>query len=154
MGSPDDEFGRDNDEVQHEVTLSSFYIAKYEVTQAQYNSVMNSTPSFFEGDDKPVEQVSWKDAVKFCIALSIKEGRSPAYTISGDKISVGTGKRMGTAFPRRRNGSMRPVGGRNPTDMYTVAVILWEMWPGTRTTVEPPPMMWEERKQMNWVYMT
>ena len=71
----------------HEVTVSSFYISKYEVTQKQWNAVMGSNPSWFKGDDRPVEKVSWYDAVEFCNALSRKEGRSPAYTVNGENVS-------------------------------------------------------------------
>ena len=63
MGSPDDEKNRyDNEGPQHEVTISKdFYIGKYEVTQAQWQAVMGSNPSFFSGTNNPVEQVSWND---------------------------------------------------------------------------------------------
>ncbi|MDR2901057.1 MAG: SUMF1/EgtB/PvdO family nonheme iron enzyme [Treponema sp.] len=75
--------------------LSSFYIGKYEVTQAQYKAVMDgNNPSYFtpeqerpaEGTEislnRPVENVSWYDVVEFCNVLSIKEGLTPAYTIN------------------------------------------------------------------------
>ncbi len=56
----------------HSVAISSdFYIGRYEVTQAQWQAVMGSNPSYFSGSgDLPVEQVSWNDAVAFCNALS------------------------------------------------------------------------------------
>jgi formylglycine-generating enzyme required for sulfatase activity len=84
MGSPDNETGRDNDEgPQHQVTVSSFYMGKYEVTQAEYETVMGINPSEFKGSNLPVEQVSWFDAVEYCNKRSQQEGLSPAYTISG-----------------------------------------------------------------------
>ncbi len=64
MGSPDAERGRDNSETQHEVTLSSdYYIGKTLVTQAQWQAVMGSNPSYFSscGGTCPVENVSWND---------------------------------------------------------------------------------------------
>ena len=62
MGSPDTEPNRNDDEGPiHTVTLDPFLIGKTEVTQAQYEAVMGSNPSFFTGDDLPVEQVSWDD---------------------------------------------------------------------------------------------
>ncbi|MGO4373624.1 formylglycine-generating enzyme family protein [Paenibacillus sp. MCAF20] len=63
------------------VTLSSFYIGKYEVTQKEWMDVMGSNPSAFKGDDLPVETVSWYDAVEYCNKRSIKEGLTPYYHI-------------------------------------------------------------------------
>ena len=65
----------------HLVTLSSFYISRCEITQAQYRDVMDSNPSYFSGDNLPVEQVEWHDAVAFCNALSQREGLTPSYMI-------------------------------------------------------------------------
>lgn len=83
MGSPESEDWRSNDEVQHRVTVASFYMSKYEVTQKRYREAMGKNPSNFTGDDLPVENVTWLEAVEFCNALSKKEGRTPVYTISG-----------------------------------------------------------------------
>ena len=51
----------------------SYAFGKYEVTQAQYASVMGANPSNFKGESLPVEQVSWNDAVKFCEKLTARE---------------------------------------------------------------------------------
>ncbi|MDA3838125.1 MAG: formylglycine-generating enzyme family protein [Candidatus Delongbacteria bacterium] len=59
---------------EHSVTISDFYIGKTEVTQAQYKAVMGTNPSRFKGDNLPVEEVSWCDAVEFCKKLSEMEG--------------------------------------------------------------------------------
>jgi len=68
----------------HTVTLSSFRISKYEVTQQQYLSVMGSNPSRFTGDlNRPVEQVNWYEALAFCNKLSMFENRSPCYIYTG-----------------------------------------------------------------------
>jgi formylglycine-generating enzyme required for sulfatase activity len=71
----------------HQVTLSSYSIGKYEITQKQWREVMGTNPSYFTGDNKPVEQVSWYEVVAFCNALSIREGFTPAYTINGTTVS-------------------------------------------------------------------
>ena len=71
MGSPKDELGRDNDEVQHQVTLTrGYWLGKYEVTQAQYEAVMGTNPSWYKGADLPLELVSWYDAMEFCAKLT------------------------------------------------------------------------------------
>jgi len=81
MSSPANEVSRDSDEVQHRVTVSAFYMSKYQVTQAEYESVMRTNPSNFKGANLPVENVSWYNAVEYCNALSQREGLDPAYTI-------------------------------------------------------------------------
>jgi formylglycine-generating enzyme required for sulfatase activity len=63
------------------VTLSNFYIGKYEVTQKEWEDVMGNNPSGFKGDQLPVEMVSWYDAVEYCNQRSIKEGLKPHYNI-------------------------------------------------------------------------
>jgi formylglycine-generating enzyme required for sulfatase activity len=99
MGSPASEANRDSNEVQHQVTVSSFYLGKYEVTQKEYQAVTGSNPSYFKGDNLPVEQVSWNDAVNYCNTRSITEGLTPAYTISGENVTwnrVANGYRLPT----------------------------------------------------------
>ena len=58
----------------HSVTLSNYYIGKYEVTQAEWQAVMGSNPSRFKGDNKPVENVSWIDCQTFISKLNAKTG--------------------------------------------------------------------------------
>ena len=80
MGSND---GDSDEKPIHMVTISSFMMSKYEVTQGQYQTVMGSNPSHFLGSNRPVETVYWYDAVKFCNALSKREGLTPCYSGSG-----------------------------------------------------------------------
>ena len=81
MGSPENELGRDYNETQHQVTLTKgYWLGKYEVTQAQYEAVMGTNPSWNEGADLPVEWVSWNEAMEFCAKLTASEkaaGRLP-----------------------------------------------------------------------------
>ena len=81
MGSPETEAWRSEDETQHPVTVSDFYIGVYEVTQAEYRNTMGNNPSYFSGDNLPVESVSWLDAVAYCNARSEAEGLNPVYAI-------------------------------------------------------------------------
>ncbi|MBQ3654734.1 MAG: SUMF1/EgtB/PvdO family nonheme iron enzyme [Synergistaceae bacterium] len=87
MGSPESENWRSSDEAQHEVTLSDFWISRYEVTQKEYSALMGGNPSTFRGDSRPVENVTWLEAVKFCNAKSESEGLTPVYRIDGAKVT-------------------------------------------------------------------
>lgn len=84
MGSNEGAFAAN--EKAYQVTISSYYIAKTETTQELWASVMGSNPSRFQGKDRPVEYVSWYDAVRFCNALSKAEGLEEPYTISGSSV--------------------------------------------------------------------
>jgi len=85
MGSPPTEEGREaNEGPQHQVTIDSFWLGKYPITQAQWQAVaalpkversLNPDPANFKGADLPVEQVTWYDAIEFCARLSRKTGR-------------------------------------------------------------------------------
>lgn len=75
MGSPEGEIGRRDNEKQYRVTLlQGYWIARHEVTQAQWMAVMRNNPSeFTNGGDYPVERVSWKDAMAFCREVTERE---------------------------------------------------------------------------------
>lgn len=76
MGSPPHEEQRGEDEGEHEVTLTrGFYLGVHPVTQAQWRAVMGSNPSQFQGDDRPVERVSWKDCREYCNRLAAMDGK-------------------------------------------------------------------------------
>ena len=93
MGSPaDDKDAISDEKPQHKVRISSFLLGKTEVTQAQYVAVMGNNPSRFSrpldlkrnadprsSELRPVENVSWYDALRFCNALSKRDGLAPYY---------------------------------------------------------------------------
>ena len=67
----------DNEKPTHRVTLTNdYYIGKYEVTQALWQAVMGNNPSYFKGDNLPVEQVSWDDCQEFISKLNGITGRT------------------------------------------------------------------------------
>lgn len=84
MGS---DFGESDEKPVHQVTLESFLIGRYEVTQELWENVIGSNPSSFKGNKRPVERVSWYDAIEFCNRLSEKEGLQKAYSGSGKSIT-------------------------------------------------------------------
>jgi formylglycine-generating enzyme required for sulfatase activity len=84
MGSPEDEPEREDGEAQHEVTVPPFFLSRYPITQAQWRAVadlpranreLDRDPSHFKGDNRPVEKVSWYEAVEFCDRLFAHTGR-------------------------------------------------------------------------------
>jgi sulfatase modifying factor 1 len=77
MGSDDKEANNDEKPV-HPVALSSFCMARYPVTQALYKAVTGTNPSGFQGDDRPVERVSWEEVKQFIQILNEKTGRTHA----------------------------------------------------------------------------
>jgi hypothetical protein len=84
--------GNNDEKPVHTVTVKSFYIGKYEVTQKEWREIMGSNPSNFNGDNLPLEMVSREEAVEYC--------------------NRRTGARTGTGCRLRWNGSMRTVRER------------------------------------------
>ena len=144
MGAPENEPGRYDDESpQHEVQVPGFFMGRYPVTQAQWRAVeslpkvardLESDPSSFKGDNRPVEKVSWLDAVEFCARLAQHTGREyrlpteaeweyacRAETITpfhfGEMITTGVANYDGSAFEGGPKGDSRgetlPVGELN-----------------------------------------
>ncbi|MDR1613619.1 MAG: formylglycine-generating enzyme family protein [Planctomycetota bacterium] len=99
MGSPAEEPERGQDEIQRRVNVSDFHLARSEVTQREYAALMGSNPSEFKGDDLPVENVTWFDALRYSNARSVREGLEPAYAIDGETV----------AWNRRANGYRLPT---------------------------------------------
>ncbi|MGM0601200.1 MAG: SUMF1/EgtB/PvdO family nonheme iron enzyme [Candidatus Rifleibacteriota bacterium] len=96
MGQAD---GDSDESPTRTVTISnSFYMGKYEVTQEQYQKIMGTNPSYWQGSNsyadsskQPVEEVSWYDAVSFCNKLSTNQGLTPCYTDSGGSNTIESG---------------------------------------------------------------
>ncbi|MCL2602531.1 MAG: SUMF1/EgtB/PvdO family nonheme iron enzyme, partial [Treponema sp.] len=78
MGS---DSGNADEKPVHKVTLSSFYMGRYTVTQAEYQVVMASNPSTTKGDKRPVTNINWYDALVYANRLSVSKGLSPAYEL-------------------------------------------------------------------------
>jgi formylglycine-generating enzyme len=66
------------------VELVPYQLAAFPITQARYAQVTAQRPSTAQGDQLPVEGISWLDAVRFCNALSQREGLAPAYRLHTD----------------------------------------------------------------------
>ena len=89
MGSPASENGRDNNETQHEVSLTKpFYMGKYEVTQEQWEGVMGENRSQVKGAKLPVTDVSWEDCQEFIKKLNAKT--NGGYPVSYTHLTLPT----------------------------------------------------------------
>lgn len=84
MGS---DAGLDTEKPAHKVTVSSYHISKYQITQKDWSAIMGSNPSEMDGDYFPVENVNWYDAVQYCNKRSLKENLTPCYTINGEIVT-------------------------------------------------------------------
>ena len=143
MGSPESESGRYDDEGPvHAVALDGFWMGTTEVTQAQYNMVMGTNPSYFKGANLPVDSVSWNGAMAFCRRLSERTGKT--YTLpteaqweyacragSMTRFSFGNSDSdLGAYAWYRGNSNSRthPVGTKRPNawGLYDMHGNVWE----------------------------
>jgi formylglycine-generating enzyme required for sulfatase activity len=151
MGSPKTEKGHRDDEKQHEVIITeSFWMAETPTTQKQYEIITGENPSRFEGENNPVEQVSWHDSVKFCELLTEKlkhklKGRT--FTLPTEEqweyaCRAGTtgpynvdGKDLDELgwFNKNSNNTTHPVGQKLPNNwgLYDMHGNVWE-WCSTK----------------------
>ncbi|MBR5249759.1 MAG: SUMF1/EgtB/PvdO family nonheme iron enzyme [Bacteroidales bacterium] len=126
----------------HSVTVSDFYIGKYEVTQAQWKAVMGDNPSYSKGDNLPVENVSWNDIQEFIKKLNQLTGKTyrlPTeaeweYAARGGKKSKGY-KYAGSNniedvawYTNNSSSHTHPVGQKQPNELglYDMSGNVWE----------------------------
>ncbi len=107
-------FGRLKENLHHNVSLSSFYISKYEVTQAEWSRYMKPANSSTFGDKLPVDNVSWFDIAIYCNGRSEAEGLTPAYKIRGvgaSRVVSCDFKANGYRLPTEAEWEMAAKGG-------------------------------------------
>jgi len=145
MGSPSGEEGRlDREGPVHTVKIEkAYYLGKYEVTQKQWREVMGSNPSYFEGDDLPVEKVSWNDAQEFVRKFNEMEntdkyrlpseaeweyaaraGTTTRYSFGDDESDLGDYAWYGV----NSSSNTHPVGKKKPNSwgLYDMHGNVWE----------------------------
>jgi formylglycine-generating enzyme required for sulfatase activity len=188
MGSPSTEKGRYDTEEgpQHKVTVAPFFMGKYEVTQAVWRAVaglpkvnidLNPNPSRFKGDDLPVEQVSWYEAVEACARLSRLTGRdyrlpseaeweyacragttTPFYfgeTITPDLVNYDGNYSYGAAPKGKYREKTVDVGSFPPNafGLYDMHGNVWEWcadpWHGNYNGAPTDGSVWDEKNNDN-----
>ena len=149
MGSPDNENGRYlNEGPVHKVCVDGFWMGKDEVTQAQWQKIMGKNPSYFKGDTRPVERVSWEDAQAFLKnfrslgdfgSLGDMTVRLPTETEweyacrAGTQTAYSFGDDVGQLgdyawYPANSNSQTHPVGQKKPNawGLYDMHGNVWE----------------------------
>ena len=136
--SPGDSACYSEEKPSHRVVITrAFELGKYQVTQAQYEAVMGTNPSYFPGSDRPVEGVSWSDAQKFCEALNNRHDgyryRLPAeaeweYAARAGDASCRYGPLDEIAwYHDNSNGETHPVGQKKP-NAFGLHDLLGNVW--------------------------
>jgi formylglycine-generating enzyme required for sulfatase activity len=124
MGSKADPFAASqpsaDEQPQHSVSIKSFAMGKYEVTQEQWFSVMGTMPSNFKGRNLPVENVSWDDAQEFVNRLSRKTGKNYRLPSEAEwEYSARAGSQTGYSFAENENELRRFAWLRGNSDNTT-----------------------------------
>lgn len=137
MGAPKTEEGRFDDEIPHQVTLTKgFWIMETEVTQKQWKAVMGNDPARFQGDNNPVECVSWDDCQEFCkkcsqsgAKLELPTEAQWEYACRAGSVEAYPGDLEQTTWYEGNCGSKtHPVGTKKPNawGLYDMTGNAWE----------------------------
>jgi formylglycine-generating enzyme required for sulfatase activity len=145
----------DDEKPSHKVAVSSFYMAKYPITQEQWEAVMGSNPSHFKGEKLPVDSVSWYDCLEFIKKLSEVTGKHFRLPTEAEWEFAARGGKKGKRYKysggnilnqvgwynENSNGTSHQVGLKSPNELglYDMSGNIWEWvqdWKGEYTECE------------------
>lgn len=101
-----------------QIPNQNWSIGKYEITQKEYAELMGENPAYHKGDNRPVENVSWYEAMKFCKKLTARE-REAGYLPQGYKYTLPTSEQWGIAC--RAGTRTKYYSGNTEEDLSRVA---------------------------------
>jgi formylglycine-generating enzyme required for sulfatase activity len=158
MGSNDNE-GDYREHPQHSVTIASFFLSRFPITQAQWRTVaqtqkvrieLNPNPSYFKGENLPVEQITWFEAIEFCERLQLQTGKpyrlpteaeweyacragteTPFYfgeTISSQFASYNGSQRFRSGPKGRSSKRTSEVGSHNAANIFGLEEMHGNVW--------------------------
>jgi len=143
MGATSEQDADCNDEKPvHQVTVNSFYIGKYPITQEQWWAVMEDNPSYFEGENLPVEMVNWDDVQKFIRILNAKTDKQYRLPTEAEWEFAARGGNKSKGYKYSGSDSIadvawyednsddktQPVGAKAPNELgiYDMSGNVWE----------------------------
>ena len=126
----------DDEKPTHQVTLSSFYIGKYEVTQAEWETVMGSNPSQFKGANLPVERVSWNDCQEFIRKLNEMTGKNFRLPTEAEWEFAARGGNKSIGFIYAGGNDLRNVGWYDENSRRDKENSFFSFFSAPRTTHE------------------
>lgn len=108
------------------VEIQPFFLAKYPITKDFYYKITNKSHGTFNGGNKPVETVSWTDAINFCNLLSLKEGYKPYYLFNEDRNEIQSNtKETGFRLPDEAEWQYACVAGSKGKRYGDIDEIAW-----------------------------
>ncbi len=144
MGS---DSGDDDEKPAHSVTVSGFYMDRFEVTQKSFERLMGTNPSKFKDPANPVERISWSAAIKYCNMRSAKENFAPCYNLQTLECNFAAdGYRLPTEaeweYACRAGSTAAYSYGDNPADLPAAAWLKSNAEQTTHAVGQKQPNRW------------